>query len=225
MAWYDDLKFDGGTFDRKLEELIKGVRSQNDDTIAQVTNKAAQAGAIGATGVDQGQITADILSKILGDKNREITNVTANIGQQKLQAEQNFNQQKQQYKAQDEASTPGFLDWLTTGVQIAGGVAAVIASGGAAAPLIAGIGTGLGGVQKGLNQVTRKQPEFGSALPAPTNGPTGPTSTQQVINNTQSFNPVQSGSTGNAGFDFFTRNLGGMQDNQALLRRLNGITQ
>lgn len=125
------LKFNDAPYKAALDK----VNSSFDSTITEAATEAGMAAGMGGGNV--ATVGADAYVKAASQRN----NAEASLLNAKAGAEASFNSERDFKSAEWKANQAGPLDWITTGLSIAGTTAATVMTGGAAVPsLIAGAG-------------------------------------------------------------------------------------
>ena len=141
------LKFNDAPYKAALDK----VNSSYDASISEAATEAGMAAGMGGGNV--ATVGADAYVKATSARN----NAEAGLLNAKAGAESNFNAERDFNAAKWKADQAGPLDWITTGLGVAGTVASTIMTGGATLPaLIAGGGSLLGNLPKN-NTMTQSQ--------------------------------------------------------------------
>lgn len=111
---YTDLRFDGSAYDIERDKILKATQNVYDASIGEASNQAALSGAVAGV-ANPSRITAETYARTAGERDARISNITAEMGQQKANAATSFDSQKKLASAEWEASQPNFLDYATGG--------------------------------------------------------------------------------------------------------------
>lgn len=142
---FDKLKFS----DKPYKDALDKVNASFDSTITETATEAGM--AAGQGGGNVATVGADAYVKAMSSRNQS----EAQLLNAKAGAESNFNAERDFKSAEWKSNQAGPLDWITTGLGVAGTVASTIMTGGATVPaLIAGGASLLGKFGKGNTNVT-----------------------------------------------------------------------
>lgn len=118
---YTSMKFDNTPYEKAKVDTEAKINNIYDAEIGNVSNQQILAGSVQGVG-NIGRLSADVASRVYGQRDQRIANNFAEISQQKMASEAAFNREKQNLSNEWEANKPNAWDYITSAASFLPGV-------------------------------------------------------------------------------------------------------